>query len=169
MTGDGICDDVTNNRVCLFDGGDCCHGEKSGFCLNCTCYTLGNPPGGLQKRMESLKVKVLADPREFNDIVKANVIKVQDVASLDVCLSLCMDQEQDRDVNTWSYHPETKTCQCAICISTLCLKPEVRFLEPNEQTLQMEPATGIGIAFVMMSRTLPCGNLEKIAFKKGLR
>ncbi len=29
MIGDGVCDEVTNNERCLFDGGDCCKEDKS--------------------------------------------------------------------------------------------------------------------------------------------
>ena len=38
--GDGICDDVNNNKHCDFDGGDCCgcRGNfKKQYCFNCTC------------------------------------------------------------------------------------------------------------------------------------
>ena len=35
---DGFCDDMNNNRVCMFDGGDCCgvYANKR-YCLECTC------------------------------------------------------------------------------------------------------------------------------------
>ena len=38
---DGICDDKNNNKLCNFDGGDCCpHGEKFNsfhWCTDCDC------------------------------------------------------------------------------------------------------------------------------------
>ncbi len=38
LIGDGICDDIANTEVCLFDGGDCCRPEIVGyFCVFCTC------------------------------------------------------------------------------------------------------------------------------------
>ncbi len=48
MIGDGICDDVTNIRSCLFDDGDCCqpqgmNNEASAlkFCQQCSCKLEG--------------------------------------------------------------------------------------------------------------------------------
>ena len=39
--GDGYCDDETNNKGCLFDGGDCCGVSESWqyfYCVLCVCY-----------------------------------------------------------------------------------------------------------------------------------
>ena len=38
--GDGYCQDLTNNAICDYDGGDCCN-ETSFFdiCDICTCFT----------------------------------------------------------------------------------------------------------------------------------
>ena len=41
--GDGYCDDVNNNEMCEFDGGDCCLEEvKTDFCTSCICYEGNN-------------------------------------------------------------------------------------------------------------------------------
>ncbi len=38
LLNDGVCDDVTNVKECLFDLGDCCLENKDRkFCLDCTC------------------------------------------------------------------------------------------------------------------------------------
>ena len=38
---DGLCDDINNNELCQFDGGDCCGVDViRKFCLHCEC--LGN-------------------------------------------------------------------------------------------------------------------------------
>ena len=36
--GDGQCDDVNNNAICEYDGGDCC-GKTAikQYCFNCSC------------------------------------------------------------------------------------------------------------------------------------
>ena len=40
--GDGYCDDLTNNRECKYDGGDCCGSYiNTQFCSECQC--LGEP------------------------------------------------------------------------------------------------------------------------------
>ena len=38
---DGICDDITNNHICNFDGGDCCGIGQSvmGYCSLCECLS----------------------------------------------------------------------------------------------------------------------------------
>ena len=42
-TGDGYCDDINNNIVCEWDGGDCC-GEDiiDDYCFECSCLEIGN-------------------------------------------------------------------------------------------------------------------------------
>ena len=36
--GDSFCDDINNNELCDFDGGDCCGlNVQKNFCVNCTC------------------------------------------------------------------------------------------------------------------------------------
>ena len=34
----GFCNDLTNNKKCNFDGGDCCVNIKTDYCSECTCY-----------------------------------------------------------------------------------------------------------------------------------
>ncbi len=42
MIRDGVCDEATNVERCLFDGGDCCLGNKSVWnCNFCTCKLSG--------------------------------------------------------------------------------------------------------------------------------
>ena len=39
MTGNGYCDDVTNNEGCSYDGGDCCGSNvNTQYCTDCICY-----------------------------------------------------------------------------------------------------------------------------------
>ena len=38
--GDTFCDDVANNAVCKWDGGDCCNNDRPGwntYCKKCQC------------------------------------------------------------------------------------------------------------------------------------
>ena len=36
--GDNFCDDINNNRKCLYDDGDCCGlSAQKNFCFKCTC------------------------------------------------------------------------------------------------------------------------------------
>ena len=38
LIGDGYCDDVTNNAICNYDGGDCCFAKTNTlFCTECQC------------------------------------------------------------------------------------------------------------------------------------
>ena len=38
---DGICDDLTNNEACSFDGGDCCRTPPNfDYCTTCECKTM---------------------------------------------------------------------------------------------------------------------------------
>ena len=40
---DGFCDDINNNEVCDYDGGDCCGlSSKKNFCVDCTCKGKSN-------------------------------------------------------------------------------------------------------------------------------
>ena len=48
LIGDGNCNDVTNNQLCHFDGGDCCLlNVNTYYCSNCSCSDSGviNSPG----------------------------------------------------------------------------------------------------------------------------
>ena len=43
IVGNGICDDVTNNPNCNFDGGDCCSPNSDmTFCTFCLCLNENN-------------------------------------------------------------------------------------------------------------------------------
>ena len=42
--GDGICDDITNNIECNYDGGDCCLSDiilevNTNYCTECLCHS----------------------------------------------------------------------------------------------------------------------------------
>ncbi len=159
MIFDGVCDEVTNNDRCLYDGGDCCQVEKSSFCQDCTCK-LDVDPAALQLEMESHKVVALFDQRQFIDIiVKEEGFKVQDVIDIHVCSKICMEQlllETSSGVNAWQYFQETRVCHCASAISTFCLVTELHTYHPsiiNSGNWKMVES----LAFVMKARTLPCG------------
>ena len=39
LSGNGVCNDETNNPGCFYDGGDCCgYGVNTDHCSDCTCY-----------------------------------------------------------------------------------------------------------------------------------
>ena len=41
--GDGYCDDLTNNKECNYDGGDCCGpNPQTMFCIICQCIAEGD-------------------------------------------------------------------------------------------------------------------------------
>ena len=41
--GDGYCDDITNNPICNYDGGDCCLSNiQTTYCNECQCLEEGN-------------------------------------------------------------------------------------------------------------------------------
>ena len=54
--GDGFCDDVNNNAMCTWDGGDCCGSEANlNYCTSCTCngeLKINKQPCGLLLYLE---------------------------------------------------------------------------------------------------------------------
>ena len=62
LVGDGVCDEITNNARCFFDGGDCCLEEKKTiYCLECTCKMDTEP---LLKSLGEFKFKLVAENEE---------------------------------------------------------------------------------------------------------
>ena len=57
LTGDGICDDLTNHEACEYDGGDCCGSNvASRYCIECQCLD-PNYGGGSTGNNKSFKIK----------------------------------------------------------------------------------------------------------------
>ncbi len=44
LIGDGVCDEVANTEICLFDEGDCClkDSESRKYCTDCECIVKGS-------------------------------------------------------------------------------------------------------------------------------
>ncbi len=155
VIGDRLCDDNANNAVCLFDRGDCCQVDKSTFCHHCTCI-MDLDQEVLQKELEAQKLRGLLKPNDFFDIIKADDIKVGNVINTNVCAKLCMERRDTSSVSGWHYSYETKTCQCAVLISTLCINPEIILVDPEMVYGDLHKVEAS--AFVMTAQTMSCGN-----------
>ncbi len=156
MINDGVCDDVTNNKRCLYDGGDCCQAEKSSFCQDCTCK-LDIDIDDLTAELEALQVKALLNSDQIEDIIKAENVTVENVINIHVCSVICMEKSH-RYVNAWRYFTKSKTCECALVVSTHCLMPNFEVISPEVVAKSWRLVESA--AFVMTSQTLPCGKLE---------
>ena len=68
LVSDGFCDDITNNLICGYDGGDCCLEEvqvKSyAPCVECTCFETGR----IKVQLRTLKV-YLSNKHYVKDLI----------------------------------------------------------------------------------------------------
>ncbi len=160
MIGDGVCDEATNTKRCLFDGGDCCLPKKSTpLCKICTCK-MDIDQESLQTDIDQLDVRVLDAVTDFaNQMDFDRILDVEDVASVKVCAKICIDATLTKShpkVNGWIFDFESGLCSCSFWDSTLCLTRNEKDLE--RWTIANEDAVSIVFAFVMWSRMLKCGD-----------
>ncbi len=155
MLRDGVCDEVTNTEICLYDGGDCCLEDKdTSMCKVCTCR-LRVDEKKIASQFKQLGVRQFKDPPAFNTMIgETLVVKVKDVLSDKVCSVLCLDKDKDATVNAWHF-TITKTCRCAWIESTSCI--EEKDLQ-NSSEIESAPFSTM-VAFVQMTKMIPCGNL----------
>ncbi len=160
MLRDGVCDDVANIALCLFDGGDCCHEFKNKvFCKNCSCV-LKVVPGELRAQLKSWDVRPLTrnDTTGIVRLSPSSVVNVSGVLTKEVCAVLCIGHERADEINTWQYNEHyDSSCTCGWIGSEQC--PE-HALDVKIMTLDLDLLT-VNTTFIQMNKTIPCGKLKQ--------
>ena len=168
MMNDGICDELTNSKRCLYDGGDCCRQEKSTpLCEVCTCKLETNFTA-LKADFDALDVIVLFS--NAVELPKREVVTIEDVESTDVCSRICMDSKTTsladdwkiskafgtrvwrNNVNAWSVQLNG-TCQCLTILTPLCQANASLTDYHRNASNPIEE-----LFFIQRSKTIPCGN-----------
>ncbi len=152
MLRDAVCDEATNNEICLFDGGDCCLEFKvTNLCKNCSCI-LAVDPKKLEQQSRDLEIKPFINPAEFGNVTVKSIVKVEDVISGPVCAVLCSDPEKGDVINAWQYRENQRTCQCSWIESTSCPQTFVNM----DWTMNFNKRWTLN-TFVQLAKTIPCG------------
>ncbi len=110
LIGDGVCDEITNNEMCLYDGGDCCLEDKLTMCQDCSCK-LTIDENQLAEIFSQFDVRIVHDADDWfedYDVEKT----VLDVVSVDVCTILCLESNHNDQVNAWTFTIAIRKCQC---------------------------------------------------------
>ncbi len=163
MLKDGVCDELTNIKRCLFDGGDCCKSDKNeALCKVCTCK-MDIDHDFLNESYFSLDVNVFQNMTEYSYLVTAIGKSVDAVENLETCTQLCLDKTLENKVNSWVYNFDTRKCDCTwVDIdATYCIK-EVAMLPifDYSQDLWYSPS----VAMVQAKKSLPCGKTNSLVF-----
>ncbi len=179
MINDGICDELTNSKRCLFDGGDCCRQEKSTpLCEVCTCKLDTN---ATQLRMDFESQDVILFPNGFDYPSQelASVAKIEDVESIEVCSRICMDSATKSlmdgwrilkgpktaawrpDVNAWLFQANG-TCHCLTMLTPFCQSDNTSLVDPGQENLN--ELGGPTLMFVQRSKTIPCCKVFYISY-----
>ncbi len=112
MLRDGVCDEITNTKRCLFDGGDCCLADKvTSFCKNCLC-NLAIDTAKLERQFREMEIKPFKTPNRIDEATERWLIVVEEVVSGPVCGVLCLDHVENNLINCWQYKENEQVCQC---------------------------------------------------------
>ncbi len=156
MLRDGVCDELTNTKLCLFDGGDCCLDKQkkdTTLCKICTCR-LSVDIDELRDTFKNTQVMMMENPYDFQSLILRTEKSVNDVLSKDVCSTMCLEFHDT--VNGWKYDGSTNTCTCSWLKSTGCTNEltlkDVNFFD--ELTPFMENFVQ---SFIQMTKTMDCG------------
>ncbi len=118
MIADGVCDEITNRKRCLYDGGDCCLANKSiELCKVCTCK-LGVDERQMLDLFRDQNVHELREASEFEAATQSIALEVTEVLNVHVCSVLCTDTDLEDRINSWHYAKTTRTCKCTIMKET---------------------------------------------------
>ncbi len=160
MIRDAVCDEVTNNAKCLFDGGDCCLEIKAThLCRDCKCQ-LTIDQDKLQQQFADLAVAPLKSLEVLT--IEDNAIfdwtaMVETVVSGPVCAVLCL--ENDAPVNLWTYHSSFQVCKCGWIHSGIqCPEDLVNTTWTSSNVTADLFDAGNGTVFVQLEKTLACSN-----------
>ncbi len=165
MLRDAVCDELTNNKVCLYDGGDCCLEAKVRTqCQDCSCRAVIEP-GKLQRQFEDLAIEPLNEvPFNSNNeqqahILDMQIVKVEEVVSSTTCAVICLDHQRGNDINAWHYQADAQVCRCGWMKSKFCPRAKAlhegnRPLQKNNDNDQMVLAHN---SYIQLAKTVLCG------------
>ncbi len=154
-----VCDEATNNDVCLFDGGDCCLEVKDRrYCQDCSCIQKVESQK-LQQQFRDLEIKPLKNPVDYGDIIVKDIVKVEEVVSNAVCAVLCLDHQKKDEINAWRYFENDQLCHCGLVAEFQCTSSFVNANWHLNDTLEDLNTTN-NTAFIQLGKTVPCGELS---------
>ncbi len=166
MLRDSVCDEASNIEKCLYDGGDCCLENKDRtLCRKCICF-MDVDEDELKEKFEELEIKPVNDPDSLKTLIVDNnrnsLVEVEDVSSVLVCSALCLEHEKSGELNVWHYEVENQTCRCGWVGSTLCPSKmaNLNWIMTDVADLKIDT---VGIGFLQLRKTVPCGRLETIS------
>ncbi len=150
---DSVCDEVTNNRLCHFDGGDCCREAKNrAYCTNCSCL-LDVDQAKLALQFTEGNIKPFRNHLHIHKVIRGWNVEVEGVVSNQVCAVLCLDHEEADKINAWHFNDNNKLCRCGWIESLTCAETLVRNWKLDSDGSNMKDDS----AYVTMTKTLPCG------------
>ncbi len=153
MIDDGVCDEATNNAMCLYDGGDCCLESKNKeLCRECDCRQTKDKDE-LFEDFARLDVRQFDRIGDYELVLTKRVKTVEDVVTLDVCSSHCLDLGDDQPVNAWKYNNATRVCECSMVSSDNFCSQSVTLLEVMKN--------GSEVAYIQKAQLLECGCFKK--------
>ncbi len=163
MIRDGVCDEITNVERCLYDGGDCCKEDKStDLCKVCTCKMVIDTDF-LNKRLLETNSTVFEKRQNFHQISVTHKKNISDVASLDACHMICLDDKLDELVNAWSFNKTSGFCNCSwieapVCSHDFDLTPINNLSEVDDSGMRWVKVS----TFIQLSKVIPCGMAHKL-------
>ncbi len=160
MIQDGVCDEIANIARCLFDGGDCCRPDKSTqLCNICVCKADVDLEA-LNNSYLTHDVQVFKNSSDYDDLITDIVKTVENVETLNTCSHLCLDNDIENRVNSWSYNLVSKLCDCT------WIDIDASYCSGNRSDIQMVSIFDYNslkdawynptVAMVNTNKSLPC-------------
>ncbi len=157
MIKDGVCDEITNIKRCLYDGGDCCLEDKAiHLCKVCTCK-IDIDTMELEADFDTHQVRVFVDINDFDTVKEAVTKTVEEVVSIDVCSVICLDKKHTSLSNAWIFLKSMEQCQCTLVDTTFSYSA-------NDSNVNLKPferdswyLEQDSMAFVQLDKTIPFG------------
>ena len=146
---DGVCDEITNNARCLFDGRDCCRQDKiTRLCQNCTCILKYNQTD-LNMRLKENRVQIYIGPEESGDNNLFDIFHtVEEVASKWICYTICLELKPL--ANSWTFNKtNNNTCICS-ALNGCYRKHDLMSIQEYKDSSN----TDIAMPYIMLS-TIP--------------
>ncbi len=157
---DSVCDEVTNNRLCLYDGGDCCLEVKNrAYCTNCSC-TLDVDQAKLALQFTEGNIKPFRNHLDIHNVIRGWNVEVEEVVTKQVCAVLCLHHQEADEINAWHFNENNKLCRCGWIESPKCAETIVRNWKLDSDGINLKDNS----AYVTLTKTLPCGK-SLIVFK----
>ncbi len=161
LINDGVCDEVTNNALCLYDGKDCCRQIKlTHYCQDCTCRLSDTDNIILEKLLEAQVYKHTSESDSESNLKTIKI--VEEVKSPRVCGILCIDEVEENpaiDSLTFTKEQGFFLCKCTSYHSCLTNKIEAAMTNvtmlPDSLSETSDPDPPLEI-FMMMARIVNC-------------